>query len=93
MNRKIVLIAALPLVLAACGGDEVIREKETVVERPVVTKETVIERPAPAAVVGGTAAPSCTFASRSYSHGAMACQEGREFRCNNGAWDRTEVSC
>lgn len=91
MNRKIMLIAALPLALAACGGKDVV--KETVVERPVVTKETIIERPAPAAVVGGTVAPSCTFASRSYSHGAMSCQEGREFRCNNGTWDRTEAYC
>ena len=91
MNRKIALIFALPLfVLAGCGGKDVV--KETVVERPVVTKETIIERPAPSAAVGA-GAPSCTFASRSYSHGAMACQEGREFRCNNGAWDRTEVYC
>jgi hypothetical protein len=91
MTRKIVLIAALPLfVLAGCGGKDVV--KETIVERPVVTKETIIERPAPAAAVGASA-PSCTYASRGYSHGSMACQEGREFRCSNGAWDRTEVFC
>jgi len=86
MNRKIALIAALPFVLAGCGGKDVV--KETVVERPVVT-ERVIERPA---ALGATA-PSCTYASQSFSHGSMACQEGREFRCNNGAWDRTEVFC
>jgi hypothetical protein len=56
----------------------------------VVTKETVVERPAAAA---GATAPSCTYASRSYSAGAMSCQEGREFRCTNGAWERTETPC
>ena len=89
MNRKIALIAALPFfVLAGCGGKE--RVRETVVPGPVVTKETIVERPAPAA---GATAPSCTHASQVYSQGAMSCQEGREFRCNNGAWERTETRC
>ncbi len=91
MKRKIVLIAALPLVLAACGGDEVIREKETIVERPVVT-ERIVERPAPAAAVGA-GAPACTYASQSFSHGAISCQEGREHRCTNGVWERTQTFC
>ena len=90
MKRKLVLIVALPLVvLAGCGGRE--RVRETVVPGPVVTKETVIERPAPTAA-GGTA-PRCTHASQVYSEGAVSCQEGREFRCNNGIWERTATAC
>ena len=85
MKRTIAFIA-LPLLLAACGGEEVVRE--TVVERPVVT-ERVIERPAGA----GATAPACTYASQSYSAGSVSCQEGREFRCTNGAWERTETLC
>ena len=90
MNRKIVLIVALPLaVLAGCGGKE--RVRETVVPGPVVTKETVVERPAPAAA--GASAPRCTHASQVYSEGAVSCQERREFRCSNGVWERTERPC
>lgn len=81
---------AAALLVAACGGPEVVRE--TVVERPVVReKETVVERvPVPAA---GATAPGCTYESQSYSHGSMSCQEGREFRCTSGIWERTASLC
>jgi hypothetical protein len=89
MKRTLALVA-LPFVLAACGGDEVVREKETIVERPVVTERVIVDRPSAAA---GTSAPACTYASRGYSAGSVSCQEGREFRCTNGAWERTETFC
>ena len=73
------------LLLGACS------HKETVVERPVVEKQTVIERPVPAA--GGTIAPACTWAGTAYSEGALSCQNSQQFRCNNGAWNRTLGSC
>ena len=88
--KRILALAALPFVLLACGGDEVIREKETVVERPVVTERVIVDRPSAAA---GSSAPTCTYSSRSYSAGSMSCQEGREFRCTNGAWEKTETLC
>ena len=89
MKRTLALVA-LPFALAACGGDEVIREKETVVERPVVTERVIVDRPSAAV---GASAPACTYSSRSYSAGSVSCQEGREFRCTNGAWERTETFC
>ena len=72
--------------LGACS------HRETVVERPVVEKQTVIERPVPAA--GATAASnSCTWNSAAYSDGGVSCQNGQQFRCSNGTWNRTLGSC
>jgi hypothetical protein len=33
------------------------------------------------------------WASQAYSSGAISCQEHAEFRCNNGAWERTAAAC
>lgn len=89
MKRTLALVT-LPFLLVACGGDEVVREKETVVERPVVTERVIVDRPSAAA---GASAPACTYASRSYSAGSVSCQEGREFRCSNGVWERADTFC
>jgi hypothetical protein len=51
----------------------------------------VIETPVPAAA--GSTLAACTWASQSYSHGAMSCQNGAQYRCDNGAWARTLSSC
>jgi hypothetical protein len=77
------------LVLAACS------HRETVVERPVVEKQTVIERPVvvPGPAAGATAPRGCTWSSGAYSDGALACQNGQQFRCSDGAWNRTLGSC
>lgn len=85
MKRSIPLLLLSVLVLAACGRTVV---RETVVERPVV-RETIVERPAAA----GATAPSCVYASQGYSHGALACQDRTEFKCNNGVWERTYTAC
>lgn len=78
------LSAAMALV--ACS------HRETVVERPVVEKQTVIERPVPAA--GATVAPpACSWAGTGYSDGALSCQNGQQFRCYSGTWNRTLGSC
>jgi hypothetical protein len=62
-----------------------------------------IERPGPvsrAPTVGissaaGATVPanSCTWAGQATSNGGMSCQQGQQFRCNNGTWDRTALSC
>jgi hypothetical protein len=56
--------------------------------RPVV-RETIVERPA---AVGATA-PACVYASQTYSHGALSCQDRTEFKCSNGVWTRTFTAC
>ena len=73
--------------LGACS------HRETVVERPVVEKQTVIERPVPGPAAGATAARSCTWNSGAYSDGAVSCQNGQQFRCSDGNWNRTLGSC
>jgi len=85
-------LPALVVSLSAIGLLGACSHKERVVERPVVEKQTVIERPVPA--VGATAAPqACTWANAAYSDGALSCQNGQQFRCGNGAWNRTLGSC
>lgn len=92
MKAMIALTLMLGMGLAACTR---------VVERPaaspsVVTtpaiSERVVERPGAAAAAGSTAS-ACTWASQSYSHGGMSCQQNSQFRCNNGGWERTAQSC
>jgi hypothetical protein len=84
LSTLAVLLSAVSL-LGACS------HRETVVERPVVEKQTVIERPVPAA--GATAARSCTYNSGAYSDGSLSCQNGQQFRCSDGTWNRTFGSC
>jgi hypothetical protein len=86
MKLSFALMFISALLLASCSRPVI---KETVVERPVV-RETIVERPA---AVGATLPASCTFASQSYSHGALSCQDRTEFKCNNGAWSRTFTAC
>jgi hypothetical protein len=93
MKLSIALMFASALVLSACSRPVI---KETVVERPVPAPATVVERPVvierPAAA-GASLPSSCTYASQSYSHGALSCQDRTEFKCNNGSWTRTFTAC
>ena len=68
--------------LAGCSRPVV---RETVVEKPII-----VDRPAAA---GSSAASSCTYASQTYTQGAISCQEKTEFRCNSGNWERTLNAC
>lgn len=81
MKLSIALIFLSALLLSGCSRPVV---KETVVERPVV-----VERPAAA----GATTASCVYASQAYSHGALACQDRTEFKCDNGRWRRTFTAC
>jgi hypothetical protein len=89
MKLSIALMFASAFVLSACARPVV--KETTVIERPatVVERPVVIERPA---AVGATA-PSCVYASQSYSHGALSCQDRTEFKCSNGNWTRTYTAC
>jgi hypothetical protein len=100
--------AMLALSLAGCGGTEVVKETKetTVVEKPTVTKEIVVEpptvtreivvEPPTREIVVEKPVPglrSCTYLSTTYSHGSISCQNGYQFRCNDGTWDGRDAAC
>jgi len=92
MKLSIALLLVSAAVVSACSRPVV---RETVIERPVY-----VDRPAagttivtPPAAAAGATTSSCTYASQSYSHGALSCQDRTEFKCNNGSWTRTFTAC
>lgn len=87
MKLTIASLFIMTAVVAGCSRPVV---RETVVERPVYVDRPVVVQPS--AATGATAA-SCTFASQSYSHGSMSCQDRTAFRCDNGTWTRTLNAC
>jgi hypothetical protein len=90
------IIALVVLTLGMAAGCTRVIERPVASSPSVVTtpaiSERVVERPSAPAAAGSTA-QACTWASQSYSHGGMSCQEHSQFRCNSGAWERTELSC
>ena len=94
MKTTVILVSAA---LALAGCTRVIERPVPVSASPsVVTtpaiSERVVERPA-AAAGATTPTGSCTFAGQATSNGGMSCQQGQQFRCNNGTWDQTALSC
>jgi hypothetical protein len=81
MKVSVPLMLLTALIVAGCARPVV---RETVVERPVI-----VDRPAAA----GATLPSCTYASQSYSQGAVSCQDRTQFLCNGGNWERTLNAC
>jgi hypothetical protein len=79
--KSIALMLFAALVVAGCARPVV---RETVVEKPII-----VDRPAAA----GSSTASCTYASQTYTQGAISCQEKAEFRCNSGNWERTLNAC
>jgi hypothetical protein len=63
----------------------------SVVTTPAIS-ERVVERAAPSAASGATTG-SCLWNGQATSAGGMSCQEHTQFRCNNGTWERTALSC
>ena len=84
-KSSIALILVAAGALSACSRP-VVKEKETVIERPVVVA------PATGAAAGATSA-SCTYQAQTYTHGARSCQQSAEWVCTNGAWQRTNNGC
>jgi len=81
MKRTIAVMFISAIAVTGCSRPAV---KETVVERPVV-----VDR----AAASGASAPACTYASQSYSHGSVSCQDRNQYRCDNGVWNRTYNAC
>ena len=93
MKGTITLLLVSGAALTACTT--------RVIERPVSSAHSVVTTPAiservvergPAAS-GATTPSACTWASQTYSSGALSCQDHVEFRCNNGAWERSVNAC
>lgn len=95
MKRTIAAVLLCSTAVVACTR---------VIERPVpsstpsvVSTPAIVERqtqvPAPAPAAGATAPAACTWASQNYSSGGLSCQDHAQFRCNNGAWEQTNVAC
>ncbi len=88
MKKLSIALMVLSAALLAGCSRPVVKEKETIVERPAPAP-TVIERPAAA----GATVASCTYASQSFSHGSVSCQDRTQYRCDNGIWNRTLNAC
>ena len=81
MKPTIALLSAA-LALSACTRT---------IERPVAvaTPPVVV---APSAASGATSA-SCAWNGQATSNGGMSCQNGVQYRCNNGNWEQTALYC
>jgi len=88
LSTLVVPLSALAL-LAGCSHSEKVVERD----RPVVEKQTVIERPVAVPAAGATVPSACSFGGAAYSDGALSCQNGQQFRCSSGSWNRTLGSC
>ena len=81
------LVVAAAAALSACSRPVI---RETIVERPVPAAAPVVTAPV---VTAAAPLPSCTYASQSYSHGSVSCQDRNLYRCDNGIWARTVTPC
>ena len=61
----------------------------SVVTTPAIS-ERVVER---SSASGATANPNCMWNGQATSNGGISCQSGTQYRCNNGSWEQTAVSC
>ena len=80
MKASLVLIFAASAAILGCTR----ASNPAVVSTPAVIERTQVQTPA----AGATAAPSCTWASQSYSSGATSCQDHAQYRCNAGTWEK-----
>ena len=95
MKGTIALLVASGAALTACTTRVIERpvpSAPSVVTTPAIS-ERVVERGQAPAAVGATAPAACTWASQSYSTGALSCQDHVEFRCNAGTWERMASAC
>ena len=81
MKATIALLCAT-LALGACTRT---------IERqvPVATPPVVVT---PSAASGATVA-NCAWEGHATSNGGISCQNGVQYRCNNGTWDQTALYC
>ena len=89
MKLSVPLLLFAALAVGGCTRTIVERPvaKETVIEKPVV-----VERPVPA-VVAAAPLKACNYNSTTFGHGSYACQLNYQYRCNDGAWESTNIRC
>ena len=80
MRASLVLILAASAAIVGCTR----ASNPAVVSTPAVIERTQVQTPA----TGATAAPSCTWASQSFSSGATSCQNHLTYKCNSGTWEQ-----
>ena len=95
MKATFVLLAAA-LAVSACTR-VIERQVPTAAAPSVVTtpaiSERVVERGPAASAAAGATTSSCLWNGQATSAGGMSCQGHSQFRCNNGTWERTALSC
>jgi len=72
-----------------------------VIERPVptasgpsvVTTPAISERVVERSSASGGTSNACVWAGQPTSNGGLSCQTGAQYRCNNGTWEQTALSC
>ena len=80
MKASLVLILAASAAVVGCARSP----NPAVVSTPAVIERTQVQTPA----AGATAAPSCTWASQTFSSGATSCQNHLTYKCNSGTWEQ-----
>ena len=80
MKRFLLLTLAASAAVVGCAR----QPNPAVVSTPAVIERTQVQTPA----AGATAAPACTWASQSFSSGAMSCQNHLTYKCNSGTWEQ-----
>ena len=80
MKASLVLILAASAAVVGCARSP----NPAVVSTPAVIERTQVQTQA----AGSTAAPSCTWASQTFSSGATSCQNHLTYKCNSGTWEQ-----
>ena len=87
--------------LALLGAALAVSACTRVIERPVptasgtsvVTTPAISERVVERSSASGASSSNCMWNGQATSNGGMSCQSGTQYRCNNGSWEQTAVSC
>jgi hypothetical protein len=91
-------IALLSAALALSGCTRVIERPvptasgPSVVTTPAISERVVERGPAPSAAAGASSG-NCMWNGQATSNGGISCQQSSQYRCNNGTWEQTALSC
>jgi hypothetical protein len=87
-------IALLTAAVAASACTRVIeRPVPTATAPSVVTTPAISERVVERNAASGATSGNCMWNGQATSNGGLSCQQGTQYRCDNGTWTQTAVSC